>query len=165
MLRSLVLINIFNYSSYIAVAIVDFNFEFKPFYLLHLSVNKNLKNLWIYIIQFTEKQQKGEKDKTQENMLPHLLSGSKIAVFQNTSCEWTRPLPLGYSWCWVTKGSNRPFPSSSEPHYEREAKNKAYRVEIGFIWVWTDEKKISKNYAWSFTFIIRFKRTRKWPVR
>ena len=61
--------------------------------------------------------------------------------------------------------TNRPFPSCCEPHYESEAKCKAFHTKVIFVCIWVKTNFHNKNFAFSLAFIMRFKATRKWPIR
>ena len=65
---------------------------------------------------------------------------------------------------FVSTNQNRPFPSCFEPHYESEAKYKAFRMRISFVCIWMKTNFYVKMFALSHAFLRRFKATRKWPI-
>ena len=60
-----------------------------------------------------------------------------------------------------TSYTNRPFPTYFEAHYEREAKCKAFDMNISFVYIWMKTNFHNKNFARSLALIMRFKATRK----
>ena len=56
---------------------------------------------------------------------------------------------------------NRPFPSCFEPHYESEAKCKAFIMKISFHSHANKTKFHLKSFVTSLVFIMRFTATRK----
>ena len=53
---------------------------------------------------------------------------------------------------------NRPFPSCCEPHYESEAKCKAFQhMKINFACMWMKTNFHNKNFALSLAFIMGFR--------
>ena len=51
-----------------------------------------------------------------------------------------------------------------EPHYESEAKCKAFHVKISFVCKRMKTHFDNKNFGRNLAFIMRFKATRKWPI-
>ena len=75
--------------------------------------------------------------------------------------------------CWMTEPckppirkfyTNRPFPSCFEPHYEIEAKCKAFVLKISFHSNANKTNFHMNSFALSLSFIVRFTATRKWPI-
>ena len=62
-------------------------------------------------------------------------------------------------------GTNRPFPSCCEPHYESEAKRYVFLSKLVFIHMQIKLIFLWKAFALSLAFIMRFTATRKWPIR
>ena len=64
----------------------------------------------------------------------------------------------------VNGQSNRPFPSSLEPHYESEAKCKAFVMKMSFHSYANKTNFHMKSVALSLAFIARLTATRKWAI-
>ena len=61
---------------------------------------------------------------------------------------------------------NRPFPSSPQPPFQREAKCEFFVMKISFhsYWNWSETNYHNKNFALRLALKERLRRTRKWPI-
>ena len=62
--------------------------------------------------------------------------------------------------------NNRPFPSSPQPPFQREAKCEVFVMKISFhsYWNWNLRYYHKKNFALSLALKERLRETRKWPI-
>ena len=65
----------------------------------------------------------------------------------------------------MKKGENRPFLSCFDSHYESEAKCKVFVMKISFHSYANITNFHMISFALSLAFIVRFKATRKWPIK
>ena len=59
---------------------------------------------------------------------------------------------------------NRPFPACCEPHFESEAKCKAFIIKISYHSYANKANFYNTNFVLSLAFIMRFTAARKWPI-
>ena len=96
--------------------------------------------------------------------LHFLCKAKKVLLFQKNVCLVISQSNKFTVYHLSPPGVKRPFPSCCEPHYESEAKCKAFHMKISFDCIRMKTNFHTKNFALSLTFIMRLKATRKWPI-